>query len=182
MNFRFALCLALLLLLVPGLARAQNCTLGTASSDLDINNVRARLYNNGGLFWKGAGNVYNVPKAAPGQNITPNSIFAAGLWMGGKVGGQTRMAAAAYGNWELYPGPLDAAGSAPTDCAPYDRIFTVTTPTLLITRPTVRSPTVCATGPKRGARPSSTATATRTITTSRAATGPRFWATRRTGG
>ncbi len=88
--------LLLFLLLLPGLANAQAttaeaaeraCTLGTAQRDLNVNNVRARLFNNGGLFWNGGGAVYNVPKANPGQPITPNSIFAAGLWMGGKVGG-----------------------------------------------------------------------------------------------
>ncbi len=66
----------------------------------------------------------------------PNAIFVADLWMGGKVDGEIRMAAANYSDWEFYPGPLDASGNAPTDCAPYDRIFTVTTQTLLITRPT----------------------------------------------
>ncbi|HYE57795.1 MAG TPA: hypothetical protein VD948_04785, partial [Rhodothermales bacterium] len=120
---------ALLLLAAASLtaSRAQSpCAAGSATSDLATNNVRARLYNNGGLFWKGAGNVYNVPKAPEGAPITPNALFAASLWVGGRVGGQVRQAAASYGNWEYYPGPLDAEGRLPADCAPYNRIARIT--------------------------------------------------------
>ncbi len=126
--------LALLLVLstltaTSSIAQIQqgNCTAtGSAVADLAANNVRARLYNNGGLFWKGAGNVYNVPAAAEGQPITPNAMFAAGIWVGGLVDGQPRTAASAYGPWEFYPGPLDASGGLvdPT-CSRYDRIWTV---------------------------------------------------------
>jgi hypothetical protein len=105
-----------------------SCELGSATQDLDVSNVRARLYNNGGLFWKGAGNVYNVPKAPDGAPISPNAIFAAGIWIGGNVSGQIRTAAATYSDWEFWPGPLDANGELPGagDCAEYDRIFIIT--------------------------------------------------------
>ncbi len=100
---------------------------GTATADLAINNVRARLYNNGGLFWRGAGNVYQVPRVADGQPLTPNAIFASGIWIGGKVDGNVRLAATAYGPWEYYPGPLRASGDADAACsdARYDRIYVV---------------------------------------------------------
>ncbi len=126
MHMRYRLVCLLLAFAAPSFAVAQTaggCVLGKAQADLFANDVRARLFNNGGLFWKGQGNVYNVPAVPDGQPITPNALFAAGIWIGGKVEGETRMAAAAYGNWELYPGPLDAAGNAPTNCASYDRIF-----------------------------------------------------------
>ncbi len=131
---RLPLRLALLSLLALALtpwASAQittgKCSLGSASADLQINNVRARLFNNGGLFWKGAGNVYNVPKVQPGQPLTPNAIFASGIWFGGEVNGTPRVVAAAYGNWELWPGPLDDSGNLPdaNNCSKYDRIFVV---------------------------------------------------------
>jgi hypothetical protein len=118
----------LLLLAVLGLpaALAQSpCTAGTATADLATNNVRARLYNDGGLFWHGAGNVYNVPKAPQGNPITPNAIFAANLWTGGRVNGELHQSAATYANWEFIPGPLNAQGQPPTDCTPYNRIATV---------------------------------------------------------
>ena len=110
-------------------AQAQTvgtCSGGAASTDLDINNVRARIFNNGGLFWKGAGNVYNVPKAPTGTPITPNAVFAGGIWLGGLVGTELRGVAAQYGNWELWPGPLGADGNLLNpNCSVYDRIFLV---------------------------------------------------------
>ena len=96
------------------------CQSGISFSDLDINNVRARLYNTGGLFWKGAGALYNVP-----QSGTGNAIFAAGIWIGGLVNGELRMVASDYGPWELWPGPLDDNGNAPADCSVYDRMYKV---------------------------------------------------------
>ncbi len=97
-----------------------DCNLGSASSDLDVNNVKARMYNNGGLFWIGGNPVYEVPKGSGS-----NAIFASGLWIGGLADGEIRAAAATYSDWEFWPGPLDATGAAPADCAVYDRIFRV---------------------------------------------------------
>jgi hypothetical protein len=114
----------------PAVTQAQttgNCEPGEATVDLDVNNVRARLYNTGNLFWRGAGNVYNVPKSPEGEPINPNAIFVTALWMGGMVDDELRMAAAAYGNWEFWPGPLNQGGELPNpdDCSAYDRIYTV---------------------------------------------------------
>lgn len=49
---RARILLLLGLLLVAPLYAQQpgTCTLGNATRDLDVNNVRARLYNTGGLF------------------------------------------------------------------------------------------------------------------------------------
>ncbi len=118
------------LAILPLAAHAQTagtCATGSATADLSAAGVRARVYNTGALFWKGAGNVYNVPRAPDGAAITPNAIFAASLWVGGYVGTDLRMAAADYGTYELWPGPLTPAGELPnaTDCTPYDRIFRV---------------------------------------------------------
>ena len=63
------------------------CSDPLASADLDIHNVRARVYNNGALFWNGGNPLYEVPKGS-GQN----AIFASGLWLGGEVGGNLRFA------------------------------------------------------------------------------------------
>jgi hypothetical protein len=105
---------------------AGNCTGPSASSDLDIGGVRARLYNNGGLFWKGAGNVYNVPKNPLPQFAYPSAVFAQSIWIGGFVGTELRQAAAMYGNWEFYAGPLGPDAQVPGgDCRAYDRIYNV---------------------------------------------------------
>ena len=96
------------------------CVAGKADKRLDINFVRARITNTGGLFWNGDPNVYEVP-----INSNNQAIFASGLWIGGTVNGELRIAAARYGNWEFWPGPLDNNGNPPADCKPYDRIFKV---------------------------------------------------------
>ena len=97
------------------------CNTGSASVDLDVNNVQARLYNNGHLFWRGSGNVYTVPKTG-----RANAIFASGIWLGGMVGNEMRFAGTDYGPFEFFPGPLDDQGNPPADCTPYDRIYSIT--------------------------------------------------------
>lgn len=118
----------LLLPLVLGLglvnkANAQatsNCDQALGEAFLDVNNVRARILNNGGLFWRGSPHVYEVPKGGGS-----NAIFASGVWIGGQVDGQLRLAASTYGPWEFWAGPLDENGNAPVDCSVYDRVFKV---------------------------------------------------------
>ena len=118
--FRLAALAASLFILVPGAAAQGTCSLGTAAVDLDANDVRARMFNNGGLFFNGGAANYEVPK---GGGV--NAMFAAGLWVGGKVNGELRAAAADYADWEFWPGPLDADGNPPADCAAFDRIYLV---------------------------------------------------------
>ena len=97
-----------------------NCERPEASAILDANNVSARLYNNGGLFWKGAGPHYKVPRST-----NANAIFNHTIWLGGLIDGELHMVSSNYGPWELWPGPLDEDGNAPADCSVYDRMFSV---------------------------------------------------------
>lgn len=97
-----------------------NCDRSISQRFLDINNVRAMVMNNGGLFWAGGTNIYEIPKGG-GNNV----IFASGIWVGGQVAGQLRMAATTYGPWEFWSGPLNDDGTAPSDCSQYDRIWKV---------------------------------------------------------
>jgi hypothetical protein len=103
----------------------QSCAPATAESLLNANDVRAKMLNNGGLFWNGGTNVYEVPA---GGGVT--AIFAAGMWLGGFVDGELRTAASTYGPWEFWPGPYEkvAAGS---DCASFDTIYEVSRRDLL---------------------------------------------------
>ncbi len=117
---------AVVLTVVPAALAQTTCPAGTTTDTLAANNVRALLLNNGGLFWKGAGNVYNVPAAAPGRPIAPNALFAANLWVGGRAGTELRAAGVNYSNWDYYPGPLDAQGQPAADCAAQDRIYRIT--------------------------------------------------------
>ena len=85
--------------------------------------IQASVFNTGGLFFGGpttSGDGYLIPRT------TGNSpVFAAGFWLGGQVDGELRVAAARYGTYNFWPGPLEDAASPPTDCSAYDRIFVV---------------------------------------------------------
>ncbi len=124
--FMLALALGIGLPAQPQAQTTGNCELGIASQDLDINNVRARLFNKGNLFFNGGTPLYEVPA---GSGISP--IFAGGIWIGGTVNGQVRTAAATYAqggeDYEFYPGPLNEDGSLPnpSDCSQYDRMYKV---------------------------------------------------------
>ncbi|WP_412070305.1 T9SS type A sorting domain-containing protein [Rubrivirga sp. IMCC43871] len=122
MPLRFPLRLLLLIALASPRATAQtgSCDTGTAVGVLETASLRAELYNIGGLFWRGSGASYVVPKEA---GISP--VFTASLWVSGRVDGELRMAAGQYGPWEFWPGPLADADAPPADCSAHDRIWTV---------------------------------------------------------
>lgn len=94
------------------------CTTGNASEYLDVNNVKARLFNTGGLFFKDTDEYY-VPKAS-----LRKPMFSTGIWIGGlTVTNELRVAGTQYRNWEFWPGPIDNNGNPPTDCTVYDKIY-----------------------------------------------------------
>ncbi|MBO6575404.1 MAG: T9SS type A sorting domain-containing protein [Rhodothermales bacterium] len=117
----FVLAVVLGLIAVPAQAQSTGtCEAAIGEAFLDINNVRARILNNGNLFWRGSPHVYNVPKGGPS-----NAIFASGIWMGGLVNGQLRLAGSTYGPYEFWAGPLNDDGTPPASCDPYDRVWKV---------------------------------------------------------
>ncbi len=109
------------LVTLPAQAQSTgNCDAALGEAFLDVNNVRARILNNGNLFWRGSPHVYEVPKGGGA-----NAIFASGIWLGGTVGGDLRIAASRYGPYEFWAGPLDDQGNPPSDCSGFDRVFKV---------------------------------------------------------
>ena len=104
------------------------CAVGSAHADLDVGNVRARLFNTGGLFYRSGDqeHAYEVPKGSGLQ-----SVFASAIWVGGKVDGEVRLAGTTYGPYEFWPGPLGddgrplCEGAAAEDAERYDRIYRV---------------------------------------------------------
>ena len=117
-----ALLLAACLLVQHAAAQAAGaCAPATADAYLDVGNVRARIFNDGALFWKGDPYVYAVPKAGG-----VNALFSSSIWIGGLVGGELRVAATRYSRWQFWPGPLDDHGNPPDDCTPFDRIYQIT--------------------------------------------------------
>ncbi|MEO0559928.1 MAG: hypothetical protein AAF170_17305, partial [Bacteroidota bacterium] len=123
---RLLVLLASAMLAAPALAQTPGtCTTGTAIRFLDVSNVQASLFTTGGLFFGGSttsGDGYLVPK------VSGNSpIFAAGIWLSGTVNDEIRVAAARYGGYDFWPGPLNDDGTLPnpSDCSAYDRIYVV---------------------------------------------------------
>lgn len=78
---------------------------------LDVNQVRARIWNNGSMFWDLTGNaLYETPK---GSGKTP--IFAEGLWIGGRDSqDKIHIAAQTYrlSGSDFWPGPLDTINAS----------------------------------------------------------------------
>ena len=109
-----------------GLEFKMNCAQATAQTDLDINNVRARLLVGGDFGWDGNNGRYIVPKVEPGVPEV-SSLFAGAIWLGGlDPAGNLKVAAQQYGtatgDSDFWPGPIPDAES----CANWDRFFTVT--------------------------------------------------------
>lgn len=110
---------------------ALPCNPATSSTDLDINNVRAKLLGGGDFWWDLSNAKYEIPKVDPSSGaISRHSIYSGGLWFGGLAGGnQLRTAGQTYrtGGDEFWPGPLDTTNATITkeECAVWDRHFKV---------------------------------------------------------
>jgi hypothetical protein len=107
---------------------AEACLAASASTDLDVNNVRARINTGGDMWWDLQGNAeYFIPK-----NTFKTSMFNAALWIGGlDVNGQLKLAAQRYreDGVDYFTGPLTNDGTASVDaetCDAYDRHWVIT--------------------------------------------------------
>ncbi len=110
-----------LIVVFPAVVYAQGvCDPAEAEAVLDANNVRANIFNNGMLFWRGGRATYEVPK-----DEGTSAMFTAGLWAGGFVGDDLRVAAARYSDYQFWPGPLTESGAPPADCSAFDRIYSL---------------------------------------------------------
>lgn len=95
----------------PARAQAPKRT-GTIDTDrrLDVNNLNMFVANNGAFGYDLGGN-YNGGLFYP-NHTAKTSIYAAGLWVGAKVGGEIRLAVAEY-DQEYRPGRLLPGGPDP---------------------------------------------------------------------
>ncbi len=117
----------------PIMKLAAGCDPASASSNLDINNVRARIMNGGDMWWDLIGSaMYEIPKVTEEGESRKTSLFAGALWIGGYDNGNNlRAAAMTYrqqSSWDFFPGPLtttDATIDQP-ECIKWDKIFQVT--------------------------------------------------------
>ncbi len=107
------------------------CSKGKTQTDMAVNNVRARLLTSGDVWWDGRNGRYIVPKVPAGVPEV-SSIFAGGVWIGGKdQGGNLKVAASTFPNatsLDWWPGPLDPTNGTVTEtvCKNWDRQFKVT--------------------------------------------------------
>jgi hypothetical protein len=110
--------------------RMAGCYPGSTKTDLAVNNVRAKIFTAGDMWWDLVTSAkYEVPK---GSGKT--SLFAGSLWIGGiDAGGQLKVAAMTYrqtGN-DFWPGPLSSnatknAEIEQTECNKWDKHYSVT--------------------------------------------------------
>lgn len=105
----------------------SGCVQGRAETDLAINNVRARIFTSGDMWWNllnpGQLAEYEVPK---GGGVS--SLFAGSIWVGGISAGQLKVAAMTYRGTgvDFWPGPLGADASiSASECAKYDKHFII---------------------------------------------------------
>ena len=107
--------------------KAAGCAPPTASTYMELNNVRALIHTAGNL-WQIPNqnlNIYEVPK-----NSGVMALFTAALWLGGTdVNNQLKLAALRYRNGQDYwTGPLSQvyAETNYENCSEYDRHFVST--------------------------------------------------------
>ena len=118
----------LILLIMPTVARAQNCVSTNLSTSLVGEKVRVELFHNSGL-WREEG--YYVSPESNFLEDLATPIFAGGLWMGGKnADGFLRLAASMYG-WnsetsDYFPGPIKNDGTLNNSlCNDFNRFWTI---------------------------------------------------------
>ena len=101
------------------------CPFGEAQAWLYGADVQAVLFTNGNLFFGNrttSGDGYLTPTRM-GASHSP--MFAANLWVGGRVGGEVRTASARYNGFEFRPGQTGPDGTPPdsTACSAADRVW-----------------------------------------------------------
>jgi hypothetical protein len=101
------------------------CKRPTKAYDMAVNNVRARLSNDGTLF---SAAKYTTPIPKSGEKEVA-AIYAASVWIGGvDKSNNIKLAAGSYKQRpsDFFAGPLDINGAAYINsCDQWDRIFTV---------------------------------------------------------
>jgi hypothetical protein len=106
------------------ISKAANCTPPTASTTMELNNVRFLVHTAGNLWQIPGQNLaqYEVPK-----NSGIMALFTSALWLGGTdINGQLKLAALRYRNGQDYwTGPLSQGPAETTweNCNTYDKHF-----------------------------------------------------------
>jgi hypothetical protein len=109
-----------------------DCHQSKSSTDMDVNNVRARLLGGGDMWWDFNSGRYIVPKVDTlSGEPEVSALFAGAIWLGGWApGNNLKVSAQTYRQTTNYfwPGPLlESLGGRTTRevCAQWDRHFKV---------------------------------------------------------
>lgn len=113
---------------------ANGCAPNNTFIDLNVNDVRARIFNVSDKWWDLIGVAqYEVPKVDRVKNpgaVSRTSLFAGALWIGGFVNNNLKEAAMTYrqNGYDFFPGPLDLNTASITDaeCSSWNQLFEVT--------------------------------------------------------
>jgi hypothetical protein len=104
------------------------CSGTTSQTDIDVNNVRARIQVGGDMWWDFINAKYEIP-----INSGKTCIYAGCLWIGGvDASGNIKVAAQTYRQTgvDFFAGPVDSSSVFPTistqKCKDYNRIWKVT--------------------------------------------------------
>lgn len=111
-----------------------NCLTPVANAELNINNVRALILNGGDMWWDAVNGVsvgrYEIPKVTDPSGIRRSSMFAGGIWIGGRdnLSGDLLVTAQTYrqgGQRSYWPGPIDSvtAATSAARCNAWDQFF-----------------------------------------------------------
>ncbi|MDF1695446.1 MAG: T9SS type A sorting domain-containing protein [Saprospiraceae bacterium] len=117
--------------LLTGFIHAQDCqTYGSATIQLDANNVQVGLLNSGDFWWNGNESKYTIlTSESSTQEIDLGAIAA--LWFGAKSpNGNLKIAAQQYrigNNTDFFPGPLEFGTNNVSleDCKNWDKFWKV---------------------------------------------------------
>ncbi|MCB0661683.1 MAG: T9SS type A sorting domain-containing protein [Saprospiraceae bacterium] len=118
-----------LMILLSGVLKAQDCEPATAITTLEVNNVRSGLSTSGTLWDLPREMGYVVPKdkVYDGSDL---GLLYAGIWMAGfSPDGELKLAAKKYGTFQekvdYWPGPIVNGTVNNQSCSNWDRFFSV---------------------------------------------------------
>ncbi|MES2388851.1 MAG: hypothetical protein V4543_12690 [Bacteroidota bacterium] len=112
-------------------ASAANCAAPVAKAILEINNVRCLIRNGGDMWFENSNPLYEVPKTTSSTEVKRNSMFAGGIWIGGRDKSDVSkilVQAQTYrqgGQMTFWPGPIDpvVATTNRQRCAQFDELY-----------------------------------------------------------